>query len=366
MKIVLVADWLDKYGGAERVISSLCKIFKFQKCYALIDLMEEKNRLLLFAGRDITVQETNLKYFGHRFRFLFMFFYQFLSELKIDKEADVIISSSHAVAKGIRKSQKSQLHISYFQARNQKYLWSDYELYFKKVRWAIDIIKPNLRKQDTNAAKNPDYIVVNSIFVKEWVKKIYNRESIVIYPPVDLSNFPLCLVKEDYYVAVGRIEPYKRFDIIVKAFNENGKKLIIVGDGTQLNFLKRIAKENISFTGFVNSDEVYNYISKAKGFIHAGIEDFGIAPIEAQSCGTPVIALGYGGVLETIINNKTGIFFMEKSMDSLISIINEFESLEFNYKEINKNARRFDESIFEAKMKEFVEEKWKAHKDNIA
>ncbi len=359
MKKVLVVDWLDKYGGAERVISSLCNVFSFEKCYVLINIMDKKNTAKVFSNQSIPVQETGLKYFGSKFRYLLLLFPFIIRNIKIEKEVDVIISSSHAIAKGIRKSRKDQIHISYFQARNLKYIWSDYKLYFGKLRYLFYPLILLMRKSDVRAAQNPDYIISNSNFVKEWVKKTYDRDSVVIYPPVDLSNFKLEENKEDYYVAVGRLEPYKRFDIIVKAFNKTNKNIIIIGDGTVLKDLKNIANKNIKFVGFLESKEVFHYISKAKGFVHAGIEDFGIAPIEAQACGTPVIAYGFGGVLETIIENKTGVFFREENDESLLEAINVFEKIDFCYKEISKNAERFHKSNFETQINKFISEKIK-------
>ena len=285
------------------------------------------------------------------------FFYTALRSIRIEKDVKVILSSSHAIAKGIQKSSPDQLHITYFQARNQKYLWDEYDLYFGKAKFLIYPFKNYLRRADIKAAQRPDYIISNSKFVQDWIKKIYNRESVVIYPPVDLSQFRLNIHKDDYYVAVGRIEPYKRFDIVVDAFNKTDKKLIVIGDGSQLEALKQKAQENITFTGFLNSREVYEYISRAKAFIHAGVEDFGIAPIEAQACGTPVIAYGKGGVLETIVENKHGLFFKEHNVLSLLECLERFEKIDFDPKEIRINAENYDKSNFENQIAAFVKEK---------
>ena len=359
MKHVLVVDWLDKYGGAERVLSSLCNVFRFEKCYTLVNIMKPNDVEKILSNRRIPIIETPLKHFKSSFRYLFFLFPFFTKRIKIDRDTNIIISSSHAVAKGVKKTSKSQIHISYFQARNLKYIWDDYKLYFGFFRFLIYPFIVLLRRADIKAAQRPDYIVSNSIFVRDWVKKKYARDSTVIYPPVDLSNFTLQTIKEDYFVAVGRIEPYKRFDLIVKAFNKSKKKLIVVGDGSQLKVLKKIANNNISFTGFVESHEVFEYISKAKGFVHAGIEDFGIAPIEAQACGTPVIAYGFGGVLETIVESKTGVFFMDETEESLLQAIDYFERIPFNTHEIRRNAERFERSKFENQINTFVREKQK-------
>jgi len=357
MKKVLVVDWLDAYGGAERVIKSLCNAFSFTACYALINVMKPQDKAKVFESNIIPVYETKMKFMGGKFRTLLPFFSYFLKTIKIDPSADVIISSSHAVAKGVTKSRETQIHISYFQARNQKYIWEDKNLYFGKLTTPLTPLIKRMQRADIKGAQQPDYIISNSNFVKDWVKRTYNRDSDVIYPPVDLSNFPLVVKKDIYYVAVGRLEPYKRFDIVVKAFNATGKKLVIVGDGSQLNYLKKIAKSNISFTGFVESFQVFKFISRAKAFVHAGIEDFGIAPIEAQACGTPVIAYGHGGVLETIVENKTGVFFNQMDKESLIEAIKDFEIKTFNPHVIRENAERFSIAQFESQMSNFVAHK---------
>lgn len=361
LQSMLIVDWLDKYGGAERVLTSICTIFNISICYVLVNIMKKDDLEKVFLKKPVKIIQTPMQFFGKRFRMFFFLFPWFMRKIKIDPNVKVIISSSHAIAKGVRKSRIDQVHISYFQARNQKYIWDDYKLYFGKLAFLGKPILKVLRKMDYNDAQKPDYIIANSIFVKNWVLKNYNRTSDVIYPPVDLTKFQLEEIKEDYYVAVGRLEPYKRFDLVVKSFNKIGKKLIVVGDGTELNKLKKIAKSNIKFTGFLTSDKVFEYIKLAKGFVHAGIEDFGIAPIEAQACGTPVIAFGYGGVLETVIQNKTGIFFYTQKEESLIEAIEKFELLDFNYHEIRKNAERFSKENFERELKKYIEEKVKSH-----
>ena len=359
-KVVLVVDWLDKYGGAERVLTSLNNVFKFCSCYTLINVMSKKDiRKIVPDDTNINIHQTILKYTGKKFRAFLFFFPRLMNTLHVDEDVDVIISSSHAVAKAINKTNNKQLHISYFQARNLKYIWCDYKLYFK---WGSKILFPiikELRKRDIADAQKPDYIISNSYFVKDWVKKIYNRDSIVIYPPVDLSLFSLNEAKNDYYVTVGRIEPYKRFDIVIDAFNKiEDKKLIVIGDGSQLKELKKKANANITFLGFLESNEVYDNIKNAKGFIHAGIEDFGIAPIEAQACGTPIIAYGAGGVLETVIEGETGVFFRDLSSSGLINAINECEIIDFDYSLIRKNALRFSLERFENDIEHFVKEKY--------
>ena len=353
MKKALVVDWLDKYGGAERVLTSLQNVFQFNETHALVNIMKENDLKKIFP-ENYHVKTTLLQKAGNYFRLFFFVFQYFTSKIKVDKDIDLIISSSHAVAKAVKKSSDHQLHISYFQARNFKYIWDEVDLYFGKAAFLLKPLIDLLRKIDIRQAQRPDFIISNSKFVQNWVKKTYNRDSVVIYPPVSLEHFTFCDTKEDYYIAIGRIVPYKRFDLVVETFNQLGKKLIVIGDGDQLSKLKDIAKLNIQFTGYLDSAEVNKILSKAKAFIHIGLEDFGIAPIEAQACGTPVIAYKAGGVLETVINGKTGILFNEQTTASLIAAIHEFENKTFNLAEIRNHAFTFSKERFENEMKSYV------------
>lgn len=359
----MVIDWLDKYGGAERVIGKLQHIFNFHEVYTLVNIMPKEDLNKMFPLKSTVIKETFLKKFGKRFRLAFFFFYSVIKKISISKDVNIIISSSHSVAKGVKKSNPNQIHISYFQARNSNYIWEEYDLYFGKLKYIFYPIIYFLRKKDVLDGQNPDYIICNSKFVQTWVKNTYKRESIIIYPPVDLSKFTLQIEKDDYYVAVGRIVSIKRFDILVKAFRSINKKLILIGDGNEFETIKKLASENVIITGFLNSEEVNEYVKYARAFIQTGVEGFGIAPVEAQACGTPVIAFGGGGALETIIENKTGIFFDKQTPESLIDAVNRFEKMQFNPIEVRENALRFSKERFEQEIKTFVEEKWQEHLD---
>ena len=328
--------------------------------------MEKNDLQKIFPKGSELINESPLRKLNKRFRVLFFLFHYFVRRIEIDKDVELIFSSSHAVAKGVRKSNRNQLHISYFQARNFNYIWSDYELYFGKLRYVIHPVVYFLRKIDIRQSRNPDYIISNSVFVKDWVKAKYGRDSEVIYPPVDLSSFPLEIHKQDYYVAVGRLVHVKRFDLAIKAFNGSNRKLYIIGDGDQYANLKKMAFDNIVFLGFLESSEVSKYIQNAKGFIQTGVEGFGIAPIEAQACGTPVIAYGAGGVLETVINKKTGVFFDTQTVESLENAIERFEKIQFDANKIRKNALRFSLERFENEIVAFVKDKWDMHKKMTA
>jgi glycosyltransferase involved in cell wall biosynthesis len=362
LKKLLIVDWLDAYGGAERVIKSIQDIFMFEKTYTLICLMKQTDLFKIYKQNNPVIVETPIKIFGEKFRYFFFLFHFFTNRIKIPQDTDLIISSSHSIAKGVRKTSKKQLHISYFQARNFNYIWEDKALFFGKYALFFYPLIYLLRKIDIVHSKRTDFIVANSNFVKEWVKLRYNREAFVIYPPVDLSNFELNIEKEDFYVTVGRIVRVKRFDIVIEAFNKNKKKLFVIGDGQNLNELKKKANDNIIFTGFLETQEVKKYISKAKGLIQSGVEGFGIAPLEAQACGTPIIAYGEGGVLETVKNGETGVLFYEQTSTALIKTIQTFETMKFDSEFIRNEALKFSEERFKTEFEAFVYEKVKEHR----
>lgn len=358
MKKVLVVDWLDMYGGAEKVITEIDRLFKFEKVYSLTDVRKETEKHKFFQNNPQIIT-TQLQIFGKYFRFLLPLFPYFVKQIKVDRNAKIIISSSHNIAKGINKSSPDQKHISYIQSRNLKYIWDDEQLkiYFGRLQFLIKPFVSYLRKYDIKSAQKPDVLIANSNFQKEWLKEHYNRDSLVIYPPVDLSLFRLYPEKEDYFVAVGRFAKMKRFDLLIKAFNQMpDKKLILIGDGELMPQFKSMAKSNIEFTGFLSSDKVYEYVKKARASVYVGIEDFGIAAVESQSAGTPVIAYKVGGTGETIIHEKTGYLYDFQNESNIKKAVREFEKMTFDPFFINQHAKKFSALTFENKMKKVIEQ----------
>ena len=216
-----------------------------------------------------------------------------------------------------------------------------------------------LRCIDIRHSKRPDFIIANSFFIKNWIKETYNIDSTVIYPPVDTELFKLEKNKEDYFITTARLEPYKRVDLLVNAFNKTQETLYVVGDGSMKKRLRKIANQNIRFFDFLEPKQVMQLVGKAKAFVHAGIEDFGIAPVEAQSCGTPVIAYNMGGLSETVINNKTGILFNDQSINAILNAIRRFKEVEFDYNYISRHASKFSEENFAKNIQDFIDSKIK-------
>lgn len=354
MKKALVVDWLDKYGGAEKVIQALEASINFNEIHCLVNIMNTTELNKMFPKKQ-QISTTFLQSFGSKFRILYPFFFKAIKQIKVSNDVQLIVSSSHSVAKGVKKSNKNQIHISYFQAPNSNYIWQDAPLYFKKAYPLVKWLLPVFRKWDYAQAQNPDFIICNSKFVQNWVKINYKRESTVIYPPVNLKAFPLKNEKQDFYVVAGRMATIKRFDLVIEAFNINKKRLIVIGDGEELEYLKSIATSpNIEFLGFQNVEVLSHHLQNAKAFIQMGVEGFGIAAIEAQSCGTPVICYKKGGVVETVIENKSGLFFTEQNVASLNKCIEKLEDINWNHNNIHEHAQQFSEKKFHENILQFI------------
>lgn len=358
MKTAFITDWLDKYGGAERVVTAINEIYEFDYYYAYVNKMSPELQKKTFAGREVDVISSNImSLFKYKFRVLMPFFPHIIKAFNIQtrqNNINLVISSSWTMSKGYRSG--NELHVCYLQARNFKYVWEEADLYFKGPLKALSFIKGYLQKFDIESACNPDYLISNSIFVQKWVKERYKRNSIVIYPPVDVEDFFVSEITDDYYITVGRLEPYKRFDIVVEAFTLNKKKLIVIGDGTQMKYLKSIAGPNIEFTGYLEKNKIKDYLSKAKAFVYGGVEDFGIAIIEAHASGVPTIVFN-GGASNEIITTINGRCYDEQNSLSLNREINIFENQLSIYdkEKIRESSLKFSKKRFQYEIKSFVD-----------
>jgi len=352
----LIVDWLDKFAGSERVISSMAKLIKFDEVHCLTSVMSNNDLNKTFNNQIPAIKTTPLVYLGRHFRVAVPFFSPLIRSVKINPSVKLVISSSHAAAKGVKKP-KGAFHISYFQARNMKYIWEESNLYFNGVKRAMHTVIPILRKLDVSDAQQPDIIISNSKFVQKWVKSTYNRESILLYPPVNVDSFDIGPHNEEYFITVGRLEPYKRFDLIIEAFNTNGHRLFVVGDGSQRKHLESMARPNIHFTGYLRSEEINTLLGNARAFVYAGVEDFGISPVEAQATGLPVICLNAAGTAETVIEGLTGILFNEQSSDAIVIAVEKFihNHKIFKADKIKNNALRFSEQIFLRDLRTIIE-----------
>jgi glycosyltransferase involved in cell wall biosynthesis len=367
-RIALVNEWLVRYvGGYERVIANLYEIFPEADHFALVH--DPKG----FQGsplEELNVQTSFIQALpGAKRNYQRYLPLMPLAVERFDLSAyDIVISTSHAVAKGVITSPE-QLHICYLQARNLKYAYEDRFFYPRNALSGVaqDFFLSKLRVWDGIASRRPDFTVANSYYVSNWHLHRHGLPASVIYPPVDATRFAKHFqsAKDEYYVTVGRLEPYKRMDLIVKAFNSTGLRLVIIGDGSMLAALKRMSSSsNIEFLGHRDTNTVARVIAKAKAFVFASREDFGIAPLEAQACGTPVIAYNRGGASETVIGwpapGATGLFFEVQSPKDVEAAVRLFESQEtaFAPEACRHNAERFNQERFQREFSATVEELW--------
>ncbi|WP_281324430.1 glycosyltransferase [Flavobacterium sp. IMCC34518] len=372
MKKALINDWYYVNGGAEKVIHSLNHIWDDFDHYALIDFLNETDRDFILKGKKAKtsfIQNLPTAKSNHR-KFLQLF--PCAIEQFDLSEYDLILSSSSSIAKGVR-TRKNQLHICYCHSP-MRYAWDLQEQYLQdsglnkglKGIYAKYVLN-NIRKWDVTNSENVTYFIANSKNIAQKIKKIYNRESTVIYPPVDVDFFTLEENKKEYYFTASRMVSYKKTLLIVEAFNELPHlKLVVAGSGPDYDAIKKIAKSNIILIGHIDKLELKKQMQEAKAFVFAAEEDFGIVPVEAQACGTPVIAFGKGGALETVIEGKTGVFFKEQTAQSLKEAILNFETLKFNPKEIREHALQFSKERFESEIKAFVTKKHKEHQSLYA
>ncbi|WP_428230733.1 glycosyltransferase [Flavobacterium sp.] len=363
MKKALISDWYYVNGGAEKVIHSINSIWNDFDHYALIDFLNDEDRAYILNGkkaRTSFIQKLPTAKQNHR-NFLQLF--PFATEQFDLSDYELIISSSSAVAKGV-KTRKDQLHICYCHSP-MRYAWDLQDQYLNDSGldsglrgFYAKYVLNKIRKWDVANSDNVDFFIANSNHIAQRIKKIYNRESTVIYPPVDVDFFTLEEQKEDFYFTASRLVSYKKTQVIVEAFNELPHlKLIIAGDGPEFEKLQKIAKRNIEFVGFIDASRLKSYMQKAKAFVFAAEEDFGIIPVEAQACGTPIIAFGKGGTLETVVENITGVFFREQSAQKIKDAVNSFEKIKFDSKMIREHAMKFSTKRFENEMKVFVDKK---------
>lgn len=368
MKIAFVHDWLETYAGAERVLEQMLHCYPDADIFALVDFLDDDSRgFLLNKETKATSFIQRLPLARKHFRSYLALFPLAIQQLDL-KSYDIIISSSHCVAKGVITS-PDQLHICMIYSP-VRYAWDLQHQYLEEsglnrgLKTIIArMILHKLRMWDVTSSNGVDEFIAISDFVGRRVKKSYRRSSTTIYPPVYTDDFVPGLQKDDFYLTASRLVPYKRFPLVAQAFaNMPDKKLVIIGDGPDIQKVRDIASgtDNIEVLGYQPFEVLRDHMQRARAFIFAPLEDFGIAPLEAQACGTPVIAYGKGGAAETIRDrnrkNPTGVFFFEQSAEAIQRAITEFEEHieDFSPKVCRDNAERFSTQRFKDQFTSFV------------
>ncbi|HHP8465702.1 TPA: glycosyltransferase family 4 protein, partial [Klebsiella pneumoniae] len=330
VSVGLVADWLVTYAGSEKVIAEFIKLFPQSDLYSVIDFLSDESRSRFMNKRAKTTFIQKLPKAKSNYQRYLPFMPLAIEQLDVSKH-EIILSSSHAVAKGILTG-PDQLHISYVHSPI-RYAWDLQHQYLREAgldkgikSYIARMLLHKIRLWDCRTANGVDHFIANSQFIARRIKKVYGRDADVIYPPVDVNRFELNFNKEDYFFTASRLVPYKRIDLIVEAFSEMpNRKLVVIGDGPEMQKIKSKAKTNIEILGYQPDSVMQEYMRNAKAFVFAAEEDFGIIPVEAQACGTPVIAFGKGGALETIrplgVDKPTGLFFQKQTVADIIEAV---------------------------------------------
>lgn len=369
-KIAIIHDWLTVYAGAERVLEQMLVCYPEADLFSVIDFLPRSQRGFIQGKPVSTSFVQRLPFAKSKYRN-----YLLLMPLAVEQfdlaGYDIVISSSHAVAKGILIG-PDQLHICMCYSPI-RYAWDLQHQYLREsnlVRglrgWFARWVLHKMRLWDVRTANGVDQFIGISHYIARRIEKAYRRASTVIYPPVDISAFSFHAAKEDFYLTASRMVPYKKMPMIVEAFSAmSSKRLVVIGDGPEFDKCKAVAGANVQLMGYQSFEVLKDHMQRAKAFVFAAEEDFGITPLEAQACGTPVIAFGKGAALETIrgldMVNPTGVFFFEQSPDAVIAAVQLFEK---EVKQISalacrENAKRFSPERFKHEFESFVSKCWK-------
>lgn len=370
-KVVIVADWLTTYAGSERVLEQMIACYPHADVFAVVDFVPEESRGFLQGKKPTTTFIQKLpgaKRFARHYLPLMP-----LAIEQLDLSGyDLVLSSSHAVAKGVIVG-PDQLHVSYVHSPI-RYAWDLQHQYLKEsgldkrsIGWVARWFLHKIRLWDVRTQFGIDEFLANSRFIARRIHRVYGRDATVIYPPVDVNAFSLCEAKEDFYLTASRMVPYKRMDLIVEAFAAMpDKPLVVIGDGPDFEKIRAKATPNVRLMGYQPFSVLRDHMQRARAFVFAAEEDFGITPVEAQACGTPVIAFGKGGALETVQGlgavetNPTGVFFEAQSVDSIIAAVERFEQnvALFMPEKIRVHAEQFSVTNFRERYTKIVDGAW--------
>jgi glycosyltransferase involved in cell wall biosynthesis len=353
MRVALVHDWLNGMRGGEKVFEVLCELYPQADVFTLFYEPQRVSPVI----RAMNVQEwwvaRSIPGARRFYRWLLPFLPGAIEHMPV-RGYDMVISSSHCVAKGVRPSPAGTLHICYC-FTPMRYLWDKYDDYFGDMRrptaWVMRAIRKHLREWDVRSAAGVTHFLAPSDYVRERIRRIYDRDALVLPPPVDWERLSVIeRLPSDFFLVVSALEPYKRVDVAIEACNRLGAPLKIVGTGTQLKRLRRLAGPTIEFLGWVDDTQLAALYSCARALLFPSDEDFGIVPLEAMATGCPVIAYRKGGALETIVEGHTGIYFDEQTPESLIDAIERFATMSFDEDFARRHAQRFDRQVFKQRL----------------
>lgn len=361
MKVALVHDWLNQVGGAEDVLDVMVEMFPEAPLYT--SLYWRAGMPAHMKQWDIRTSFINKLPFAQRKQQLYFPLYPTAFEQFDFRGYDVVLSNKSGFCHGIITDPET-VHICYCLTPT-RYVWryqqyAEQENLSRLVRMGLVPFLGYLRQWDRLAADRVDHFIAISEVVRQRISKVYRRDATIIYPPVDTGRFgPVAPQEvEDYYFFVGRLVPYRRLDLLIEAFNQLGRPLVVAGSGRDRERLEALAKDNIKFLGYVSDEELPNWLAKCRAFVWPGEEDFGIAPIQAMAAGRPVIAYAAGGALDTVIPG-TGQLFTEQTVAAIIAAVEQSDTITVNPEFIRQHAAQFDTAVFKEKLGRFIEEKSK-------
>jgi glycosyltransferase involved in cell wall biosynthesis len=367
-RVAVVHDWLVTFAGAEKVLEEILALFPQAELFSVVDFLNEADRGRLAGRRARTSFVQKLPFARRKYRAYLAFMPLAIEQFDL-AGFDLVISSSHAVAKGVLTG-PDQVHICYCHTPI-RYAWDLQAQYLREAGLVSGVrsliaraLLHYVRLWDVRTASGVDYFIANSAYIARRIRKVYRRDAVVIHPPVDTDRFLLRRDKDAFYLTASRLVPYKRVELIVQAFaGMPGRRLLVVGDGPDFAKIKASAPANVTMLGFLPPAALRDHLQRARAFLFAAEEDFGILPVEAQACGTPVIAYGRGGALETIVDADnvageapTGLFFYEQSAAAIVDAVERFEKLIIAPEACRARAERFGRSAFAAALRGFVEQ----------
>jgi glycosyltransferase involved in cell wall biosynthesis len=371
-RIAVVHEWLLDFAGSERVLREILDLYPQADLFALVDLPDDELKAAIPKRAKATSFLQSLPRPQRWLRYYLPLMPLAIEQLDVSAY-DIVVSSSHAVAKGVITG-PSQLHVSYVYTP-MRYAWDLQHEYLRAaglergpLSWAARLLLHRLRQWDVRSANGVDVFVADSAHVARRIHKAYRREAEVLYPPVDVAAFPMRAAKEDFYVTVSRLESYKRVDLLVEAFSRMPeRRLVVIGDGPEMRRVRSRALANVEILGRLPTPAVRDYLQRARAFLFAGIEDFGIVMVEAQACGTPVIAFGSGGAAE-IVQTDTGVLFPEQTVEALIEAVHRFEQRPggFAPARCRENAERFNRERFRTRFEELLRSHWEGFSRELA
>lgn len=376
MRVAIIHDWLTVYAGGEKVLEQMLHVWPDADLYSVVDFLKDDQRGFIRGKRAHTTFIQRLPKAKDKYRS-----YLPLMPLAIEQHDlsgyDLVLSSSHAVAKGVLTG-PDQVHVSYVHSPI-RYAWDLQSQYLREAgllsglkSWIARSILHYIRLWDYRTANGVDQFLANSEFIARRIRKVYGKDSAVLYPPVDVDRFTVGVEKDSFYLTASRMVPYKMIPLIVEAFSRMPEKtLIVIGDGPEFGRAKAAAGSNVQLLGFQSTDVMVEYMQKARAFVFAAEEDFGITPVEAQACGTPVIAYGKGGALETVVgaeggSSRTGVFFGAQTVEQICEAVRTFECLPIpiSADACRRNAERFSVEAFRSGLRELVDGAIRKHHSN--